>query len=70
MEQFIRDVGAMTQDEDLVRGALAFVGAFLALFIGTWRLFRGKTPTPPARAKIDVPEGTFVRMGPTMEDVQ
>lgn len=68
MEQFIRDVGALTQDEQLVRGVLTVTGAVLATALGAWRLVRGRHRTPQ-RAKVDVPEGTFVKMGPTEKDV-
>lgn len=51
MEEFIRDVGALTQDEQLVRGALALAGAATAALLGGWRLVRGKQKAPQ-RCKI------------------
>ena len=61
-QQLMREVGALTQDEELVKGVLATGAAAMAVVLTAWRVLRHKPETP--RVRIDAPANVEVTVRP------
>lgn len=61
VQDMVREVGKLTEDDQLVRGALTVGAASLAVILTVWRAVRSRGPE---RVKVDAPANVEVNIKP------
>lgn len=61
VQDMVREVGKLTEDEQLVRGVLTIGAASLAVILTVWRTLKRREPE---RVKLDAPANVEVTIKP------
>lgn len=65
-QELVREIGALTQDDQLVRGVLTIGAAVVAIALTAWKTIYGRKQDVP-RVKIDAPNDVKIIVDPVSD---